>query len=167
MINSSNLHVKLKEARLKKGYTQNEVAAKLNISRQAVSRWENGLAYPDIDNLSLLSDIYDISIDELLGKQVSNANDAPNTSFKTDSKNDFFNRECIILIFLLFFSAYNSVVGLIVSSYILIYTLSKRKFYKFLIFLSVIFIIYNLYNVFVIVTLYLPDFSSVTIEKID
>lgn len=57
---------RLKKAREKAGYSQNEVAEKLNISRQAISKWENGWTYPDMDNLVLLSDLYGVSTDEIL-----------------------------------------------------------------------------------------------------
>jgi len=43
-----------------------ELAEKLNISRQAISKWESGKAYPDIDNLILLRDIFNVSLDELM-----------------------------------------------------------------------------------------------------
>ncbi|WP_438501869.1 helix-turn-helix domain-containing protein, partial [Lactiplantibacillus plantarum] len=48
--------------------TQNELAEKLYISRQSISKWELNKSYPDIDKLILLSKIFDISIDELLGQ---------------------------------------------------------------------------------------------------
>lgn len=48
------------------GFSQNEVAEKLNISRQAVSKQENGWTSPDIDNLVILNDLYNISLAELL-----------------------------------------------------------------------------------------------------
>lgn len=61
-----NLGEKLKKSRLNKELSQENVARQLNISRQAISKWENGYNYPDIDNLILLSKIYDISTDDLL-----------------------------------------------------------------------------------------------------
>ena len=56
----------LKKARENVGLSQAEVAEKLNISRQAISKWENGWTSPDIDNLVILSDLYDVSLDELI-----------------------------------------------------------------------------------------------------
>lgn len=61
-----SLNKKLRDRRLLLGLSQNTVAEKLNISRQAISQWENGKSYPDIDNLSQLSEIYHISVDELI-----------------------------------------------------------------------------------------------------
>lgn len=51
------------------GLTQEEVATKLNITPQAVSKWENDASAPDISVLAELSDILSVSLDELLGKQ--------------------------------------------------------------------------------------------------
>ena len=48
------------------GYSQEELAAKLGISRQAVSKWEQAQSCPDTDNLICLSKLYHISLDELL-----------------------------------------------------------------------------------------------------
>lgn len=56
----------LKLLRIKKGYTQEQIANKLYISTQAVSKWEKGQSIPSIENLLSLSDIYDISVDELI-----------------------------------------------------------------------------------------------------
>ena len=49
--------------------TQEEVATKLNITAQAVSKWENDVSAPDISILVELSDILSVSLDELLGKE--------------------------------------------------------------------------------------------------
>lgn len=57
---------KLKEARLKNNMTQEEVAEKIFVSRQSISNWENNKTYPDIGNVIALSDLYEISLDELL-----------------------------------------------------------------------------------------------------
>ncbi len=57
---------KLKEARLRKNMTQEEVAEKIFVSRQSISNWENNKTYPDIGNVIALSDLYEISLDKLL-----------------------------------------------------------------------------------------------------
>lgn len=53
-----------------KGLTQEEIASRVNISAQAVSKWENDLSSPDISILVSLADILDVSLDELLGRQI-------------------------------------------------------------------------------------------------
>lgn len=57
---------KIKIARSNKQFTQEELATQLNVSRTAVSNWENGRNYPDLKTLIQISDILDISIDSLL-----------------------------------------------------------------------------------------------------
>ncbi|BDR57683.1 helix-turn-helix domain-containing protein [Xylocopilactobacillus apicola] len=56
----------LKILRKKNGYSQEQIAKKVFVSIQAVSKWENGQSVPSIDNLLLLSDIYGISLDNLV-----------------------------------------------------------------------------------------------------
>lgn len=60
------LDEKLKILREEKGYSQERLAEKIGVSRQAVSKWELGLSYPDIENLMALRDLYRISIDRLV-----------------------------------------------------------------------------------------------------
>ncbi|SEL24221.1 Helix-turn-helix domain-containing protein [Carnobacterium iners] len=57
---------KLREGRINKKYSQGDVANYLKISRQSISKWENNSSSPDLTNLVKLSDLYEISIDELL-----------------------------------------------------------------------------------------------------
>ena len=55
------------ELRTKKGLSQEELAEKIFVTRQAVSRWEAGETIPNIDALKLLSQLFDVSINTLLG----------------------------------------------------------------------------------------------------
>ena len=55
------------ELRTKKGLSQDALAEKIFVTRQAVSRWENGETIPNTDTLKLLSKLYDVSINTLLG----------------------------------------------------------------------------------------------------
>lgn len=57
---------RLYELRKKKGLSQEELAERLGVSRQAVSKWERSEASPDTDNLIALAKIYDLSLDELI-----------------------------------------------------------------------------------------------------
>jgi transcriptional regulator with XRE-family HTH domain len=57
---------KLKTERNKKGWSQEELAEKLFISRQSVSKWENGQNYPGIEIIIKISDLFGVTIDELL-----------------------------------------------------------------------------------------------------
>lgn len=57
---------KLKDARLKAGFTQEEAATRLAVSRQAVSKWEGDKGLPDIENLKAISQLLGVSLDYLL-----------------------------------------------------------------------------------------------------
>ena len=60
---------RLSKLRKERELTQNYIAEKVGVTSQAVSKWENNLATPDIDILVKLSDIFSVSLDELLGKE--------------------------------------------------------------------------------------------------
>lgn len=61
-----NISDKIKEAREKSGLTQEQVAEELLVSRQTISNWENGKTLPDIVSILNMSDLYQISLDDLL-----------------------------------------------------------------------------------------------------
>ncbi|MCD4827067.1 MAG: helix-turn-helix domain-containing protein [Acholeplasmataceae bacterium] len=62
----NNLHNNLKTMRNKVGYTQQEVADQLFVTRQCISRWEQGKTIPDIHSLEKISDIYECKLEDLL-----------------------------------------------------------------------------------------------------
>lgn len=57
---------KLYELRKQKGFSQEELANRLNVSRQTVSKWEVGDSTPDMEKLIAISDLFGISLDELI-----------------------------------------------------------------------------------------------------
>lgn len=59
-------HESIKEKRKNLNLTQEEVAEKLFVSRQTISNWENGKTLPDIESLISISELYEISLDELI-----------------------------------------------------------------------------------------------------
>ncbi|MCL2857951.1 MAG: helix-turn-helix domain-containing protein [Oscillospiraceae bacterium] len=59
-------HEKLQELRREYGFSQEVLAEKLDVSRQAVSKWESGQTYPETDKLIMLSEIFDVSLDQLI-----------------------------------------------------------------------------------------------------
>lgn len=62
-------HEKLQELRKKRGITQEELAEALYVSRTAISKWESGRGYPNIDSLKEISNFFSISIDDLLSSE--------------------------------------------------------------------------------------------------
>ena len=57
---------KLYELRKQKGFSQEELANRLNVSRQTISKWEVGDSTPDMEKLIAISELFDISLDELV-----------------------------------------------------------------------------------------------------
>lgn len=67
----NNLNERLKTLRESSNLSQEDVANKLKISRQSISKWELGDAVPDIGKLMELSKIYNVSLDYLVGRDSS------------------------------------------------------------------------------------------------
>lgn len=61
-----NLNQKITQLRNDNNWSQEELAEKLNVSRQSVSKWESGQSKPDLDKIIALADIFDVSTDYLL-----------------------------------------------------------------------------------------------------
>lgn len=60
------INMNLKELRKAHRYTQEEVAEKISVSRQAVAKWENGETVPDINNCIALAELYGVTLDDLV-----------------------------------------------------------------------------------------------------
>ncbi|KUO58699.1 MAG: XRE family transcriptional regulator [Gracilibacter sp. BRH_c7a] len=61
-----NFAERIKNERKKQGWSQDELAEKLYVSRQSISKWENGQNYPSIEIIITISDLFGLTIDELL-----------------------------------------------------------------------------------------------------
>ncbi|MDM5250986.1 MULTISPECIES: helix-turn-helix transcriptional regulator [unclassified Lysinibacillus] len=61
---------KIKQLRSRENLSQEQLANKLNLSSQAISNWERGKSFPDIMNIISLSDIFGVSLDDLLKDDV-------------------------------------------------------------------------------------------------
>ncbi|WP_417353832.1 helix-turn-helix transcriptional regulator, partial [Gordonibacter pamelaeae] len=66
---------RLAEMRREKGFSQEELAARLGLSRQAVSKWERAESSPDTGNLIALADLYGVTLDELVRVEADIADD--------------------------------------------------------------------------------------------
>lgn len=75
------LSEKLKQLRNESGLTQEQVAEKLNCTRSAIARWETDKGIPDITNLIAISELYNVTIDELIKD-----NEKVEQKVKADSK---------------------------------------------------------------------------------
>lgn len=74
-MNYDKIGTYIKNLRIKSKMSQNDLARELGIGREAVSKWENGITLPDIENLIIISKIFKVSVDELL--QGESINDKP------------------------------------------------------------------------------------------
>mgnify|MGYP002678619261 CR=1 FL=1 len=64
----------LKALRKQKGFSQEELAARLHVARQTISKWEKNLSVPDAVTLIRLAEILEVSVSELLGEKIENEN---------------------------------------------------------------------------------------------
>lgn len=65
-----NLSENLKEIRKRNNLSQEQLAEKLGVSRQAVSKWESGQSYPEMDKMLLICKLFNFNIDELMNKNI-------------------------------------------------------------------------------------------------
>lgn len=158
----------LKKARENVGLSQTEVAEKLNISRQAISKWENGWTSPDIDNLVILSDLYDVSLDELIKNDEKKKDENLQVSVEPDKKKVFglLPEEVGILIAIVCLSTIPC-LGLIGIVLLLGYCIIKKHkigtLYKIII---MIFLMISIYNTYWYIRVEYFDFGEATIEKV-
>lgn len=108
-----SLAEKLVYLRKQKGLTQMELAERLNVSRQTISRWEVGAAIPSTDNLKFLGDIYEVPVDYFLNDEIEDISKKnkeldETTSHEQEKKGVFLNRRmvCILLAVILMLLAY-------------------------------------------------------------
>jgi putative transcriptional regulator len=66
----------LKTLRKQKGFSQEELAERLHVVRQTISKWEKNLSVPDADTLMQLAEILEVSVSELLGAKIENEHTA-------------------------------------------------------------------------------------------
>lgn len=133
MYTRESLHIRLKHFRNLKGLSQTEVAEKLGLSRQAISNWEANKSYPDLDNIVLLSKLYDVSVDELLGTDIrENVTEKQSTGAGTLGKSPQTVLEVLCLTAILAFSSQFLFLGIIVSIAIAIWLKKTNRKYKFI-----------------------------------
>ena len=66
-MNADKISQSIRACRKRQGLSQDELANRLHVTRQAVSKWENGSALPSVDMLIALANVFQLSVDELLG----------------------------------------------------------------------------------------------------
>ncbi|MBE9886363.1 helix-turn-helix domain-containing protein [Enterococcus durans] len=159
---------RLKHFRLEKGFSQNDIATFLNISRQSVSRWETGKAYPDIDKLVELSKYYGISIDELLKEPHDLKEEEQKSLHKPSKIEKIDNRQELItyidswgLLLLTVLSITVAPFGLLLIPFILWRNKKDNQFYKLTVLFSVLIFLYNI-HVFIVWLTTIIEFGVTT-----
>ena len=79
---------KLYELRKQKGFSQEELANRLNVSRQTVSKWEVGESSPDMEKLVAIGELFDISLDELVLDKAPEHDEISEQAVKPDLYSD-------------------------------------------------------------------------------
>nr|WP_181715934.1 helix-turn-helix transcriptional regulator [Carnobacterium sp.]QJS06083.1 transcriptional regulator, XRE family [Carnobacterium sp.] len=144
---------KLKNSRINKGFSQGNVAEHLNISRQSISKWENGNSYPDLDNLVRLSEYYEVSIDELLkeNQELKMKIEANELEIEEKYRKLAFIRgtsardEGLILLVLTFLSFLIAPLGLLMAPILMVRNKKTNTLYKFVYLICVCCIAFNLF----------------------
>ncbi|MCI1959903.1 MAG: helix-turn-helix domain-containing protein [Clostridia bacterium] len=91
-----NFGENLQKLRKEKGLSQEKLAEILEVSRQAISKWESNAAYPEIEKLISLSNLFNVSIDYLVkGKESKNEVDCKNSSEVLKSGNIIHNEHIV------------------------------------------------------------------------
>lgn len=120
-------HENLKTMRKAKGYTQEELAIKLNVVRQTVSKWEKGLSVPDADVLCKIADVLDTDVSTLLGGEIVEETDksavaqqlakiSEQLAMKNQHSKKIWKVVCIILFVILVFYILAIVVFSVIAS---------------------------------------------------
>ena len=81
---------KIIKHRKSNGWSQEDFAEKLNVSRQAISRWENGTALPDAQNILQISKLFHVTTDYLLNEDYESDNDIPAVKTATEETEALF-----------------------------------------------------------------------------
>lgn len=141
--------------------SQNEVATILHVTRQSISKWENGRGYPDLDNLVRLSDIYQLSIDELIreNSELASKIHANNAEIKekqvqlkkVNAEIHQNTDEGLILILLVLASALIPPIGMVLPLYAIWRNTKYNSLHKTIIVISIVVMIVSLMGTYVII----------------
>ena len=163
-MNTSNIPTRLKELRIKNNYSQTYVAEQLNISRQAISRWENGNATPDLDNLILLTKLYNTSVDDILGVQNENSYPEETVTVSQGSLNSSF--EMLALSIILVLSMLFPFAPIVISALIAFWMKLNKRNYPFVYVLCAICLIVGVYNTYLFFIHAIPNTGTATITPV-
>ena len=128
------------------------MAEKLCLSRQAISNWEANKSYPDLDNIVLLSKLYDVSVDELLG-----TNTIENIKDEQHLKNEILQNssqtvlEMICLAAILVLTCQFTIIGMLAAIIIAVWLKKTQRPYKIIYLLCIVCFCISTYNLYVLI----------------
>lgn len=167
---------KLKFYREQNGYSQAFVADHLHISRQSISKWENGKSSPDIEKLVVLSKLYEISIDQLLqeNQQMTEKIKANEIEIKAKQKKlalvrsrvEDKNDEGSLLLILAGIAAFTFPIGIILVTFVFFRNKQTNTLYRLVLVVCLVALFLNLYDGYVHVSNFF-DWGTGTVELID
>lgn len=79
----------IRNLRRERDYSQEYLAEKLNVTRQTISKWENGAAMPDLKKLTEIADFFSVSMDTLLGIEIENDDKKKESSSNNSNENNY------------------------------------------------------------------------------
>lgn len=131
-----NISEKIKKIRGEKNLTQEQFAEKIYVSRNAVAKWENNRGYPDIQNLITISEVFNVSLDELVKED-----DKVKSKIIAESSSKKWHFLVImyliaIIVYIFYFLIFHKIfmIGFLISTFFMlgieIYIFIKDKIYK-------------------------------------
>lgn len=169
----------LRSNRKRIGLSQGEVATQLNITRQSISKWETGKGYPDLDNLVLLSEIYNVSIDELLKEDERNGNRIVDNSNApiciednkiesgTEPHKEMKRDDSLLLMILAIVSCAIPPLGIIIPLILYKKITTTDRFHKLLKIVCICCCLLSIYNSFLLANSWIFHYGDSSVELIE
>lgn len=155
----------LKKARKSKGLSQEEVAEKLNTSRQSVSKWENGWSTPDINQLARLSTLYDVELGHLVNGTSTETISSTQSPSEQKRKN-FSSLEKFFLIACLAVTCNVPIIGTLLCIGVCLY--NRKTFHSNLLYIvCVICLMINIHNMIITANQLFFHVGSSNVQKIN
>lgn len=122
------LNEKIYKLRKQKGWSQDDLSEKVGVSRQAISRWENGQALPELEKTKILAQIFEISLDELVNEnEITNSNvENEKNENKRLQKDITIKKNRKIIFFLVFAVVISIFVAIVLYRYLMINLFCNR-----------------------------------------
>lgn len=152
------LHIKLRELRESHNFSQKDVADYLNLSRQAISQWETGKVYPDIENIVLLCQLYKVSSDELLDiclsqdKNIEETKLAHNSTYDTNTI-----LEVLSLLIILLLTSRIPFIGIITTIIVAFFLNRSKRNYRIVYALCIVCFLIGMYNTLILTKYYIDS----------